>query len=1431
MLNRYKIYYFILIQFILLFTYSFALSEVKIESVYPTLGRADESLPITIRGEGFDENTKISIYLDSSNNRAIIDKVPLPGSATSLIDNNGIIYVACLDSGVGIIDTRNKSGSVLLDIINTPGEASNLCLNNNRLYVADGSSGLIVYDVTDPHHLKILKEIDIPGNVTSVKVIENIAFISTMEEGVQIIDIENPLLPVTIGSIDIKPVYNLEVKNNVAIICGNKTEFIDLTTPSAPKIIKSFDFRSYQITVFSDTAYISTMSDLILFDISDTFNPKIMSRWDILDNGVYARLAKGENNIIYLNNGDKGIFVLDASSIEKPEIVTFFDTDGYAGDIKINGHIAFVADGKEGLKIIDVRPSSLYTGIQMVYTAGNANSIDVDELNNFYVSVDDNLKVYKSENLTNLTEIGSIYFNNDYKRSNTAKIALQGKTAYIVYPFNGLYIVDISIPSSPILLSFLPIDTCMGAIGLTDTVAYIGDEIHGFTVIDIIDKSNPEIIERWGGGCAAGIFVDGKYAYLSGDLSPTDLGGIHSFDIQIPANPVWLDGKGINEINIAPWDVTVSDGFSYLLHKREVTSLLSGKMEIFDVTIPGSMVLEGEIVLPDIPNKIAVKDKIAYIANDKKGITAIDVEYPNRSLEMGYIHLLGSASDILIQNNIGYSTCGKMGLSVFPLPASAKSANIIDTNTISVSIPAPSIPGHYTIRVYNDTSYDELFGSVTFVPPSQAYLLDTKAILVAGTDHDNQIWNETKKAADYAYQALLYQGYTDESIYYLSPDIAAKDVDNESTLSNVEYAIKEWTKESPPATELLIYLVDHGNDGNFILNSGEEFSVDLLDESLNRLQDSLDVPVTFIYDACQSGSFIPTLSASSKERVIMTSSKASEEAFFLNGGTISFSYQFWDSIMNGDDLYQAFYRGKNQVEKYQTAMLDANSNGNVNEPEDDAIISDRRIGRGYKPITDIPFIYEISAPEQLISETSAAISLKVNQASETSNIERVWGIVEPPDFNPISRDIPVTQLPEIEFIWNPLEEKYIGNYFDFSANGEYKITLCAKNSRGAYALFRQISVQKFPDSIKEVSSHQNLYGDISAEIWASINNSYGNIAGVWAEIIPPIIEAEAFIVNLSDANNDGIYEGFFDSFSYNGVYQIVIYASDWAGHTTIGSKTSITWQGTEIEGDEFEPDDDQIVGASAFLLNGSSSQKHSFHVSDDTDWIKFMGVNSCHYIVQVNNVSPVCNPTISVYNHNFDIVIPNDEKKGEIGDDEFIEFISSNDHIYYLKVNNGSPHLFGNNVTYEINIYRPIASSVAGYIEGTVTDIYGERINNALIWTSGGGSAISGVDGSYQIKDAAGEVILKARADNYYTFEKSVIIEEGQIQLQDIMLMHLGAGDLTDDGEINLLDLILTLKLLAGNSDTIPIKIDSDTDGDRKIGLPEAIWILKEISN
>ena len=212
-------------------------------------------------------------------------------------------------------------------------------------------------------------------------------------------------------------------------------------------------------------------------------------------------------------------------------------------------------------------------------------------------------------------------------------------------------------------------------------------------------------------------------------------------------------------------------------------------------------------------------------------------------------------------------------------------------------------------------------------------------------------------------------------------------------------------------------MTDHGKTGTFQLNPDEPyFKAQDLDSWLDSLQATMNGRVVCVYDACNSGSFIPLLTPpSGKQRIVITSSQADERAWFMNQGINSFSYQFWSSAWLKGNLYDAFLDARNMMALDQTALLDADGDGIANTKADQTAAGAIAIGRGRSAASLPPSILAVSDDQTLDGPTQATLWARLG-SDALATIDRVWAVVVPPDHAAVASDIPVTDLASVDLL-------------------------------------------------------------------------------------------------------------------------------------------------------------------------------------------------------------------------------------------------------------------------------------------------------------------------------------------------------------------------------------------------------------------------------
>ena len=284
---------------------------------------------------------------------------------------------------------------------------------------------------------------------------------------------------------------------------------------------------------------------------------------------------------------------------------------------------------------------------------------------------------------------------------------------------------------------------------------------------------------------------------------------------------------------------------------------------------------------------------------------------------------------------------------------------------------------------------------------------------------------------NYAYRNLLHQGYSKDSICYLTdgivPDLDENGVlDNRagtSTIESLEHAITEWAQD---AGDLVLYMLGHGGEGSFRLNDTQLLKATDLDSWLDELEAVIPGQVVLIYDACQSGSFIKELSSPMNKRILVSSAGEDEAAIFADQGTVSFSHFFWSRIAGGDSFYDAFTNAENSIalvtDSNQMPGIDTDGNHIANEKTDRETASDIRIGDQIAWLSEIPSIGNITPSRNIQSGDS--VTIYAENVVDENGIEKVTAMITPPG---TWKDPPTSRCPICPssncFLWETTDTK------------------------------------------------------------------------------------------------------------------------------------------------------------------------------------------------------------------------------------------------------------------------------------------------------------------------------------------------------------------------------------------------------------------------
>ena len=347
--------------------------------------------------------------------------------------------------------------------------------------------------------------------------------------------------------------------------------------------------------------------------------------------------------------------------------------------------------------------------------------------------------------------------------------------------------------------------------------------------------------------------------------------------------------------------------------------------------------------------------------------------------------------------------------------------------------------GTYQVMIYALDRFGNLsMPKITTVTVQETML--KKAMIISGspgiTIHQEAIDYNT----DLAYQALLIQGYSDDSIYSMASHHGNM-VDNYATRENIENAIKNWASEN--ASDLVLYLTGNGHTHFFDVNPQELLSAFELDTWLDDLQNQLSGYLSIIIDSSQSGHFMSELkSTDNQKRIIICSTSENQNALFLAKGLISFSGFFWPQIQNGINIRDAFLHAAESIDfpcNIQTPQLNDNGNETANESDDGILSLNQKIGSGIQFASNAPSAGIVNESNN-ISPTTAIVN--IHNASGVSNIQKAIAVIIPP-CESIDIENP-DQIYTTEMI-SENSRDYTFIYKNIDKYGQYHVTLFSQD--------------------------------------------------------------------------------------------------------------------------------------------------------------------------------------------------------------------------------------------------------------------------------------------------------------------------------------------------------------------------------------------------
>jgi hypothetical protein len=258
-----------------------------------------------------------------------------------------------------------------------------------------------------------------------------------------------------------------------------------------------------------------------------------------------------QSNLAYLADGTNGLVIVDINISTNPIVVGGCVLTGMAYDVSVDGNRACVALGTNGVALLDTGNPTNPAFLGMCSTPGTAWGVQLVAGHAYVASGDGGLVILDTSSSESFTNVGTCS-----AVGQAMDVFVVSNRAYVAAGTNGLVIVDVTDATNPVVVGQCAIPDVALGVCVVSNLAFVASWGAGLQIVDVQDASNPRIIGVCDTpGYARRVNSEGCFAFVADGGS-----GVEVIDVACATNPVHR-----GTCNTAAWvqDVSAVSGIVY----------------------------------------------------------------------------------------------------------------------------------------------------------------------------------------------------------------------------------------------------------------------------------------------------------------------------------------------------------------------------------------------------------------------------------------------------------------------------------------------------------------------------------------------------------------------------------------------------------------------------------------------------------------------------------------------------------------------------------------------------------------------------------------------------------------------------------------------------------------------------------------------------
>ncbi len=370
------------------------------------------------------------------------------------------------------------------------------------------------------------------------------------------------------------------------------------------------------------------------------------------------------------------VSISDSNYFNLQEILTV-DNEIIPFDVEVQSHFAYILTPEFGLAILDTSNTYQPVLLSKCYVSHSPQWIEVEGNYVYLLSQYDSvLIIINIENPLSPWVISTNQIHN-----NAENMAIQDGYLYICQGWEGISIVDVSIPDNASIVGHIDIGACAAGIDVYEDYAVILDKDESaFYILDISTPESTHVVRTVNTQINFDLVeLNNGYAYVAAsqsdrlvlyDIDPPELtypiteaphAGLNITDIDIMGNSiyVYLENSSLYRLSLDP-----ATPFSYISHLNSIPGfaiaaawgriciISESRVYVVRVYTDGSIISHGYFQDLDFAHDIAISGNKLLIVSDSLSI--FNISDPNFPSKVGEIEMLGTSTKVETDGQYAY---------------------------------------------------------------------------------------------------------------------------------------------------------------------------------------------------------------------------------------------------------------------------------------------------------------------------------------------------------------------------------------------------------------------------------------------------------------------------------------------------------------------------------------------------------------------------------------------------------------------------------------------------------------------------------------------------------------------------------------------------------------------------------------------------------